>query len=1213
MMREERKVITVVSTDLVGSTRLGERLSPEEVKLIVGEVMASSVRTIEELGGTVKDLAGDGVLALFGAPVAHEDDAERAVRSGLRIAHQVRGYGREVAQAWGVEDLAVRVGVHTGPVVLGPVGAGGRVEYAAFGDTVNTAARLQAAAPPGTVLVSEDTRRLIEPLFKWSDPQRFTVKGKSEALTAYEAVGERPHAGKPRGITGRQVRVVGRESELRKAVEIVHGVLAGSGGVLLITGEAGIGKSRLLLELRDLFLRSHSEYGRPLWFEGRCVSYGESLPYWPYRDLLREWIGVGADEPELRARVALRRHVERLFPDRPMEMYPYLGAVLDLALEGDATARLAQLSPEALQYRTFEVIGAWLERLARDGPVVMAIEDLHWADTTSVQLTERLVPLTDRAGVLIAITERPERDHPSWRVKEAAAREFPHRTHEIALEPLTGNAERELLASLVDVGTLPGHLEQHLLARAEGNPFFLEEMVRALVDAGALVRNGDRWRFDHEAPIEIPRTVEGVILARIDRLTPACREILTAAAVLGRRFSRGWLEGIAANAEPSMEEALHELQRLDLLRESRRWPQAEYRFKHALIQEAAYRTLVAEQRRRLHRRAAEWLESRPGGHPQEALGVLAHHWLEAHDDPRAMAYLAQAGDKARQEYALDEAIGHYRALLPLLERRGGRQEIALVLFKLALALHTSLRFAEANTAYQRAFEHWQEPIRPATSPSATLRVAMRALPTILDPKSAIIWSTDIRMCMQLFDRLVEAWPERTIVPSLAERWEISDDGLRYLFHLRPGILWSDGTPLTAHDVEYGIKRVLDPQSPGASAAIYFVLENGHDYCLGRNSDAGRIGVKALDDLTVEFRLEAPAPYFLSVMNRPDAGPQPRHAIERDGDRWTLPDRQVVSGPFRQAERSNDKLVLVRQDRYAGPRPGNIARVEFVQMPVQSALQPFRQDALDMILTNSELIERGNAVTSEEVRLGAVAFTLYIVFDHTTLPTASLEFRRALAHAIDRELLRAAAPAHLVAATGGLVPPALQGHTPEIAPRFDPEQARDLMARAEGPRLAQIEVLASDIWVPLLAPIVTTWERALGIRVDVGELTPDRSRRLYTEKKWPPIVLTAWLPGYPDPEYYLRLLLHSDSKTNAGGFAYPQFDALIERARQERSDRARLELFHEADRMAVADRVAVIPLFYGQSLAFLKPRVEGWWEFGKSCPSFADLVKRGGSD
>src|SRR4029079_4126476 len=335
-------------------------------------------------------------------------------------------------------------------------------------------------------------------------------------------------------------------------------------------------------------------------------------------------------------------------------------------------------------------------------------------------------------------------------------------------------------------------------------------------------------------------------------------------------------------------DSLHELQRLGLLRQSRRWPQPEYRFRHALIQETAYRTLLAEQRKRLHRRAAEWLEEGDAEREHELLGLLAHHWLRAEDEQKAADYLLRAGDKARPEYALDEAIEHYRDLLPLLERRGERQEIALVLFKLALALHTSLRFVEANEAYQRAFEHWTPPEpRRATE---RLRVATSFLPNDLDPKSAIAWP-NIQACMQLFDRLVEAWPERTIVPSLAERWEISDDGLRYVFHLREGLTWSDGSPLTAHDIEFGIKRVLDPDSPGSSVAISFALENGEDTYLGRHTDWDSVGVRALDDRTVEFRLSAPAPYFMSVMNRPDGGPQPHHAM--DG----IADAQVVSGAF----------------------------------------------------------------------------------------------------------------------------------------------------------------------------------------------------------------------------------------------------------------------------------------------------------------------------
>src|SRR5438128_1202602 len=250
-MREERKVVTAVSADLAGSTALGDRLDPEEVKLIVAEAVARMVQAVEEFGGTVKDLAGDGILALFGAPVTHEDDAERAVRAGLRIVQAIRSYGDEVAKAWGVEGFAVRVGVATGPVVVGAVGGGQRVEYGAYGDTVNLAARLQSSARPGSVLTEADTHRMVEPLFEWSARQELELKGKSAAVLAYEAEGARPTAPRTRGLRGIQAPLVGRDRELGVARAAVEDVLAGSGGILVISGEAGIGKSRLLAELRD--------------------------------------------------------------------------------------------------------------------------------------------------------------------------------------------------------------------------------------------------------------------------------------------------------------------------------------------------------------------------------------------------------------------------------------------------------------------------------------------------------------------------------------------------------------------------------------------------------------------------------------------------------------------------------------------------------------------------------------------------------------------------------------------------------------------------------------------------------------------------------------------------------------------------------------------------------------------------------------------------
>ncbi|HEU4997585.1 MAG TPA: ABC transporter substrate-binding protein [Lapillicoccus sp.] len=1202
--REERRVVTALFADVVGSTPLGERLVPEELKLVMQEAITRIIRAVEAFGGTVKDLAGDGVMALFGAPVAHEDDAERAIRAGLRIVDDIADYGRDVERAWGLAEFSVRVGISTGLVVVGAVGAGRRVEYAALGDAVNTAARLQTAARPGSVLVGTDTQRLARYAFVWADPVELSLKGKAEPYAAAQVLGVSAIPSRGHGFEGAQAALVGRERELSAGGYAVEAALAGTGGVVFLTGEPGIGKTRLLGELRAAFEDGSPARGRPRWLEGRCVSYGESMPYWPLRDLLRSWLGVLADEPELRVRVALRRQVDGLFPDGAADIYPYLGSLLGLTLEPDVGARLAELSPEALQYRTFEVVRALAARLAADGPVVFAVEDLHWADATSLQLLQRLAADTDSEALLLVLTSRPERDHGVWRLKEDVGRELPHRVWELTLDALSGDAGRELLTELVGTGTLPPDTERRILELAEGNPFFLEEIVRSLADAGALVHDEQgAWKVGDDVPVEIPATVEKVILARIDRLEPAEHEALVAASVLGRQFGLPLLEGVADRPPEEVRAALNRLQRLDLVREGRRWPEPEFRFKHALIQDAAYRTLLREHRTRLHRQAAEWLGRQYAGREDEVAGLLAHHWLGAEDEERATVYLTRAGDRAREEYGLDEAIVHYRQLLPILERRGQRREIALVLFKLALALHMTLRFAEANAAYQRAFDRWDvpRPAVPSTETGATIRVGTSFLPNDPDPRSAIAWP-NIQLGMHLFDRLVEAWPERTIVPSLADRWEIADDGLRYVFHLRDGLRWSDGHPLTAHDVEFGIKRVLNPDAPGSSVAIYFVLEHGQDFYLRRTDDADAIGVRALDDLTVEFRLVAPAPYFMSVMNRPDAGPQPRHAIEAAGDGWT--DDQVVSGAFRVASQGDGSLVLERRQGES-PRAGNVAVVDYVQGPPEASLEAYGRGELDMIAVRyTPRLADLMPASAPKASIGPAAWSGYLSFDHAHPDTAKLDLRRALALAVDREQLFTALPVNMIVATGGVVPPALQGHTPDIALRFQPDLARQHLARAGPTGPLRLAVLEENR--PLVAAVVESWRETLGLEVEVHPWTQSEVLRLRRPWDVAPIVMTGWLPGYADPEYFLRLLFQSDSRTNEGGFTYAPYDEIIERARQERSDRGRLELFHQADRMAVADRVACIPLVYARSMAVVKPWVHGWWEFGKTSANYADL-------
>ena len=1209
-MREERRVVTALFADIVGSTQLGERLDPEDLKLIVADAVARMIEAVEAFGGTVKDLAGDGLLALFGAPVAHEDDPERAIHSALKIVDDIGQFAVDVERGWGVDGFGVRVGVDTGLVVVGAIGTGGRVEYSALGDAVNTAARLQAEADKGSVLVGDETHRLAEPFFSWEGPESVTLKGKDGPTIAWTVSAA---SGSQRTSLSDAARtpLIGRQREIDVAKSVAENVLKGSGGVLYLVGEPGIGKTRLMNEVHAMFDLAPMEHGAGTWLEGRCVSYGESLPYWPFRDLLHSWLGTSADEPELRLRVALRRAITALFGERSGQIEPYLAQLLALPSEQKEAAHLAELSPEALQYRTFEVMRELLSCLAAQGPVVVALEDLHWADATSLRLLERLLADTEQSALLLVLSMRPERDHAAWRVKEEAARLLPHRYREIVLDALTGDAGRELLDALVGRDTLPAEMAERIVRPAEGNPFFLEEIVRSLVDAGALTREGESWRFDHAVPIEIPPTVEKVILSRIDRLSPEARHSLTAAAVLGRQFQLEVLEAIAERDDVDVLATLAELQRLDLVRESRRWPEPEYRFKHALIQEAAYRTLVRPHRERLHRAAAGYLERRSAERQHEDAGVLAHHWLGASDEDKAVAYLVRAGDLARQEYALDEAVGHYLQLLPLLERRGERQELALASFKLALALHMSLRFAEANRAYQRGFEYWTPPAGPADTPTARLRLATSFLPDDSDPRSAIAWP-NIQLCMNLFDRLVEQWPERTIVPNLAESWEIADDGLRYIFRLREGLAWSDGEPITAHDVEFGIKRVLNPDAPGSSVAIYFVLEEGEDYYLRRHDDPDRIGVRALDNRTVEFRLAAPAPYFMSVMNRPDGGPQPRHAIQRDGDGWTGIGRQVVSGPFEITSRDRSSLVLERRADYRGMREGRVGRIDYSMSDISTSAARYARDELDLVTVRYtprmvDLVTRSD----EDAIVGPAAWSGYLAFDHHNSALASLDLRLALAYGLDRESMSDSLPTNLVVATGGVVPPALQGHTPDIALRFDPELARRHLEASgfEG----RLPIVSHEENGSLLEPVVRSWSDVLGIDVDQRTWTRATMPGLKDLREVAPIVFTGWLPGYADPEYFLRLLFQSTSKTNEGGFSWPQFDALIEQARQERSDRGRLELFHQADRMIVTERVACIPLVYGRSMAIVKPWVTGWREFGKTSVNFADLIMSNAAD
>jgi len=662
---EARKVVSALFADVVGSTGLAERLDPEDYKSVVDGAVARMVTAVETFGGAVLQVAGDGMLALFGAPAAHEDDPERAVLAGLRIVQDMEMYGKAVAREWGIEDLAVRVGIETGLVALGLVGGGAKVEYGAAGDALNTAARLQAASDAGTVLVGSDTQRLIAQLFVWDEPRDLTLKGKAQPVVAYPA--RRQRSAPARAPVGPiRARLVGRERELALGSDAIARVLAGSGRLLLVSGEAGIGKSRLVAELRRRFESASTPPGRRRWLEGRCVSYGEALPYWPFRGLLRDWLAA-ADSPEPAFDAALQSECRRLFGEGAGELAGLLAPVVGVG-SGERSGS-GEIPPEVLQRQIQDSVVAVLARLAQDCPLAVSLDDLHWADSSSLALLERMFALVEESRILLVLSARPESEHPFSRLAELALARLPRRANRISLQALGGEADRSLLDALIGAGTLPGELERRLLGRADGNPLYLEELVRSLIDGGALARVDDVWRFDREIAVDVPETVEKVILARIDRLSPDAHALVGVAAVLGRQFPKPLLDSVADLGERA-DTALTELYEADLVQDGPRWPTPSSVFKHTLIQEAVYRSLLKRRRQELHRLAVDAIESLYADRLGDFWGTLAHHASSAGDERRAIDYHRSAGAAARGVHAVDEAIEHYGGALRAAQRLG---------------------------------------------------------------------------------------------------------------------------------------------------------------------------------------------------------------------------------------------------------------------------------------------------------------------------------------------------------------------------------------------------------------------------------------------------------------------------------------------------------------------------------------------------------------
>ena len=643
----ERKLVTVLFCDLVGSTAIAERLDPEEYRDLLEQYMAIAFREIYKVEGIVNRLAGDGLMALFGAPIAHEDAPHRAVSAALEIRDAFASLATTVRAQSGVE-LALRIGIHSGPVVVGTVGNDLKMDYTAIGDTTNLASRLESVAQPGPIVMSEATHRLVRGFFEVRPIGPFEVKGKRDAVTAHEVLGRTERTSpmaiaEARGLTP----LVARAAEVSQLAACFDRLADGLPQVVAVVGEAGSGKSRLIYEL------TQSLVGTPATiFEARCSALSQAVPYAPWVSMLRQYFGVGyADAPaEAQAKVAER---VRAWDPGLDQMYPMLCHILDVPVEGEN-------APEGeLKQETFGAVERLVGLMAADHPVVMAIEDLHWIDEPSREMLEMAVAHIRRSRIMLVVSHRPDYQA-SWKAHAAFT--------QLNLRPLTDGEAPEIIRAVAG-GPLPPELERRIVEKAEGNPFFLEEITRALVEEGYLLRSDGRVRLTRPvAEMRIPGTVEEVIGARLDRLGAAAKRVVQVASVLGRQFRSDKLTVLLAGEHIDVKAELEALERRGIIhRKTTALSHDEFRFGESLTQDVAYEGLLLKQRRELHERIGTLIDAAPGERSGERLALLAHHFVRSENRTKAVEALVHAGREAERVPAYRAAADHYRQAWELAE------------------------------------------------------------------------------------------------------------------------------------------------------------------------------------------------------------------------------------------------------------------------------------------------------------------------------------------------------------------------------------------------------------------------------------------------------------------------------------------------------------------------------------------------------------------
>ena len=654
----ERKRITALFSDLTGYTAMTAKLDPEEVKEITSRIFDGTREIIKKYDGFIERFAGDGVLALFGVPSAHEDDPIRAIRAALEIHHFVESlnplYEPKVGRA-----LTMHSGINTGLAVTADVNPE-KGTHGVTGEAINLGARLSDLADAGDILVGAKTYRASQGHFAFETMRPVKVKGKSEPIPIYKLLSEKVPLSSM--SSGRQVfsEMVGRDREMDKLEFQVMKAINGEGSIVNVIGEAGIGKSRLMAELKK-----KDVIKRVTLLEGRAISIGKNLSFHPIIDLLKQWAGIAEDDHEIKAFQKLENAVRAVHPEETEEILPFLATLMGMKLTGKYAERIRDIDGEALEKLILKNVRELLIKGSASRPAVFLMEDLHWADASSIDLLESLCRLAENHKIVFINVFRPGYLDTAHNEIATIGQKHPGCYAEVEISPLEKADSEELIENMMHIEGLPHSLRDQIVDRAGGNPFFIEEVIRSLIDEGAVVQGERGFEVTKRIhDVVIPPTINDVLMARIDRLEEKTKELLKVASVIGRSFFERILKDVAASIE-DVDERLTYLKDIQLIRDRVRMKELEYLFKHALAQEAAYESTLLQKRKVLHLKVAQSIENIFQGRLHEFYGMLAYHYGSGDALEKAEEYMVKAGEEALRSSASSEALHYFRESVKL--------------------------------------------------------------------------------------------------------------------------------------------------------------------------------------------------------------------------------------------------------------------------------------------------------------------------------------------------------------------------------------------------------------------------------------------------------------------------------------------------------------------------------------------------------------------